>query len=146
MRRRAVAFLALALAGASCVSEPDRRGWESLRAAVQGAESPVTAVYFWAPWSRASVELRPSIAELGREYEGLGVGLLEVCLSDAPDDCRDAAGGWVAPVDFERLLADYGAAEPPALAVFSGGGPAVLSGDALTPEAAFDAIEASLSP
>lgn len=146
MRSTPAFVFALALAGASCFSEPPREGWDELRTAVASVEAPVKAVYFWAPWSRSSVELKPSIEELGREYEG-ALSLLQVCLSEAPDDgCGDPAdgSGWTAPLDFERLFAEYGVAEPPALVVFGPGGRGVLSGETLTPAAAADAIEAAL--
>ena len=111
-------------------------------------------VYFWAPWSRESVELLPSIHELSQEFEGVSGRFVTACLEETPaDGCplepSDAvvAEEWVLPLDFERMLADYGVEAPPALVMFRGTGKTVrLSGQDLTPAALADLLEGAVSP
>jgi len=102
-------------------------------------------IYFWALWSRPSVELLPSVAELATEHEALR--FVAVCLDDDPDAAlprvasitRSLAASLehlVAPLDFERLEAEYQLTEPPAAVIFSAAGEALarLEGEGLTPD------------
>jgi thiol-disulfide isomerase/thioredoxin len=50
------------------------------------ARSAATVVYAWASWSRNSVELLPTVLELQREYEPLGIDFVYVSLDvDSPE-------------------------------------------------------------
>lgn len=102
-------------------------------------------LYFWALWSRPSVELLSTIAEFAGEYDDLPV--FAVCLDDDPAQAAARVepiakslplwlDHYVAPLDFERLLADFAVSAPPAALVRDDSRPApvVLEGDALTPD------------
>ena len=141
MTRRSLLSLPLFTA---CAERRETRvaDWAAVRAAAQPAPS---LLYFWALWSRPSVELLPTLRETALEYPALRFAA--VCLADDPaaDQARAASlaeslGGaaecLVAPLDFDRLTRDFGVSEPPAAVVYAreNDGPARLEGEALTPD------------
>gem|GEM_PF-3295570 len=102
-------------------------------------------LYFWALWSRPSVELLSTVAEIAAEYDGLPVAA--VCLDDSPAEAAAQAEAivqslpvwfdhYVTPLDFERLLADFAVSAPPAAVVREAAQvePVRLEGEALTPD------------
>lgn len=102
-------------------------------------------VYFWALWSRPSVELLSTVAELADQYAELRCAA--VCLDDDPSAATGRALSvtralpvslthFIAPLDFERLEADYQLTEPPAAVIIARSGVplARLQGDGLTPD------------
>ena len=144
------------LSGSVCAcSDPsaealDAAGW---RATLSAIDQP-TMAYVWAPWSRPSIELLPSVVELEREYADVPV--VYVCLEG--DD-----GGFLGKLEplgrQLRLAADYAEAveelqlpEPPAALLYGAGGELLRTMTAedqanpLTPEDIADALERIANP
>ena len=160
MRLVAAAICASALFVSACGSSlsVEEASWDELRAEADyaSAEAPLV-YYFWAPWSQESVELAPTVAELAFELEGSARFVL-VCVDDDVAEARRASkrmrpgeGDWlptrIVPVDFDRMLAEFGVSEPPALAIFAGGiSPAVLDGPEMTPAGVYDVLARELKP
>ncbi len=141
MTRRTLLAAALA---SGCVSKEEISAvdWSQVGRAVRSGPG---LIYFWALWSRPSIELLSSVAELAREHEALR--FVAVCLDDDPDAALPRAASitrtltaslehLVVRLDFERLEADYQLTEPPAAVVFAAAGEplARLEGDGLTPD------------
>lgn len=143
MTRRTLLAAAVAVAS-GCVSQKEIQSvdWPQVGRAVGSGPG---LIYFWALWSRPSVELLSSVAELASEHEALP--FVAVCLDDDPDAALPRAASitrtltaslehLLVRLDFERLEADFQLTEPPAAVVFAATGEplARLEGDSLTPE------------
>ncbi len=152
---RLPAALLTVVLGAACSSSQSIQvgNWDQLTAQTRSGDSQAVLVFFWATWSRRSVELLPAVRELALEHEGADVRWLSVCLNDEPEQARADAmhllgedsspfETWIVPVDFDRMLAEYGAAEPPAAVFLDSSGQVrrLLSGTDLTPAALADAL------
>ena len=82
----------------------------------------VVVVYVWAEWSRRSVELLPSIAEFGREYETTGTGVALLRLDGRTDAVSGAVAQYSLTDDVERAMARLGVSELPAAVIYDSGG------------------------
>ncbi len=120
----------------------DEAGW---RQTLGGIAQTPTVVFFWAPWSRSSVELLPSVVELEGEYPA--VPFLYVNFeSDDEGLLRrlDPIGPrYRLAVDYGAALEELGVPEPPAVRIYAAGGRVMrtLAGDDVTPDDIAAAIE-----
>lgn len=152
------------LFGLSACSGPAVRevDFAGLDAILRERRGGVTAVCFWARWSRRSVALLPSLAELRAEFEPRGVELLSVRLEDPPggegeDLSGERAERFAYPLgslllreDFAAVSRRYGFSDLPAVLIFDAAGRLRHAFDGVDPvsgarpEDVADAIESLL--
>ncbi len=135
-----------ACSGKPAAETLDAAAWRSTLTSI--AQTP-TVVYVWAPWSRPSVELLPTLVELEREYAA--VPFLYLCLESADGDLLDELDSQGRhlhlDVEYGAAVEDLDIPEPPAVRIYGVGGRllhALTSGDGanpLAPEDIADAID-----
>jgi len=82
----------------------------------------VAVVYVWAEWSRRSVELLPSIVELGREYEASGASMALLRLDGLEETVIDAGAQYSLTEPVEGALARLKVSDLPAALIYDSDG------------------------
>ena len=116
--------IALTLALLACSSDPrvEQVYWREFEERRLALRSDVAVVYVWAEWSRRSVELLPSIVELGREYEAAGAVVVLVRLDGVAGPVTGADAQYSLTDGVERAMSRLGLADLPAAAVYDSEG------------------------
>ncbi len=92
---------------------------EALAKRLKGFEGSPAVVFLWAPWSRSAFELLPTMAELQREYEPLGVEFLAVLLDTSEPPDNFPASCFVLEGAALEALERFGVREAPAVLTMS---------------------------